>query len=83
MSRIDRYPHLGPKRVISTWESVIDFVRVTYPNAYAEGSTGAERSWWIPGKPAIHIGHSWPINERNSRSAYFVRLARKETVECR
>lgn len=57
---VDRYPELGPKVRISGFEDALDKVRARYPAAYAEGSTGSERTWFV-GRPPDrrHVAHHW------------------------
>lgn len=76
----DRYGDaLGPRERVRqvTCTTVIERVRLLYPTAFAEGSVGFERTYWIP-KPPLKvnenltyvsevwgryecIGHSWPV----------------------
>ena len=65
MGRIDkRYPHLGQARPAKDFESALVAVRHRWPGAFAEGSTGAERTFYVmhAGDSAL-VGHCWPVSD--------------------
>lgn len=59
----DLHPELGAKQRFEDFEAVVDAVRAVWATAYAEGSTGPERSWWVRdgSGAAVLVGHSWPV----------------------
>lgn len=59
----DDHPDLGSRQQVASFDDVRDAVRRVWPVAYAEGSTGTERSWWVrtEGGEARLIGHSWQV----------------------
>lgn len=61
MSRLDRYPELGPKLTAATEMEAMTMVRAVWSQAYKEGSTGYERTWWV-GKELV--AHQWPKSAR-------------------
>ena len=82
--KIDRYPELGKKVFVADEDAVLSYIRSQWPDAWQEGSTGPERSWWTDdddaplhldafGKPAM-IGHSWP----KQTTGYWVRLTHRK-----
>lgn len=54
----DLHPELGPRRRVASIEACLECVRVSHPAAYMEGSTGAERSFWVEGNL---VAHAWPV----------------------
>ncbi len=72
MSR-DRYRDIlgGRVRVIG-FDEVVRLVREDWPDAYAEGSMGPERTWWVRGEDEI-VAHSVPIGRSD---AYWLRMRR-------
>lgn len=61
-SRMDRYPKLGRKIELEGPEQALTLVREYWPNAYQEGSTGPERSWWSPvGDDLAMVAHHWQV----------------------
>lgn len=64
-------PKLGPAKRVASFEAALDAIREFYPNAYVEGSTGPERSFWVENEA---VGIAWPIRVRNPELGYFVRL---------
>jgi hypothetical protein len=56
MINIDRYPKLGELQHATDWNDLLSIVRGIYPLAYAEGSTGTERTWFAEGGM---VAHSW------------------------
>jgi hypothetical protein len=77
----DIHQNLGPKTFVpDDWEALILRVRAIWPDAWAEGSTGPERSWWTRDESAPDydgiwalIGHSWP----KKTGGYWLRLKMK------
>ena len=59
---IDRYPELGIKMKRHSFEECLSLVRTLWPDAYTEGSTGAERTFWSRalGQSEL-VGHCWPL----------------------
>lgn len=61
MNRDIHGDELGERQRVSSYEAAADAVRSVWPRAYAEGSTGAERSWWVrDGSETTLVAHSWP-----------------------
>jgi hypothetical protein len=58
----DLHPDLGPRQRIVSAELALRLVREVWPGAYAEGSTGPERSWWVKtdDEPLL-VAHHWQI----------------------
>lgn len=54
----DQHPELGPRLRMGSMKDCLNAVLALYPDAYAEGSTGAERSFWVHGKL---VAHAWPV----------------------
>lgn len=54
----DRHPELGPRQRCTSMEACLDTVRRTHPTASAEGSMGAERSFWVNSQL---VAHAWPV----------------------
>jgi hypothetical protein len=72
---IDIHKELGRRQIFRDFEAVLRKVRSVYPEAYAEGSTGPERSWWIRTDDGmILIGHSWPIRSSKPQNEQYLRL---------
>ncbi len=72
--KVDIHKELGQKQTVDSEEAVLSLVRDHYPNAFQEGSTGPQRTWWIrQDKEIILIGHSW----LNRAGKYSVRVNRK------
>lgn len=46
----------GGKKIRSTFEEMIVLVRQRFPQAFKEGSTGPELSWW---NGSNLVAHSW------------------------
>ncbi len=57
-----RYPELGPKRRVTSLEEAMQSVKNRYPQAYSEGSTGPERSFWVDGR---FVAYAWPVRGKN------------------
>ncbi len=55
---LDRYPYLGTRERVQDIDEAIRRVREYHPNAHQEGSTGAERTFWVGKK---HVAHAWPV----------------------
>ncbi len=71
----DLYKKLGPRRVYPNFEAVLREVRLVYPLAYAEGSTGPQRSWWVAtATGTVLIGHSWPLYASRPDGEQYLRL---------
>lgn len=59
--RQDRYSFLGPRTLVADFEAALATVRRTWPTAYAEGSTGAERTFYVgTSDNAGMVAHCWP-----------------------
>ena len=54
----DLHPELGKRQRVASLDECLGLVRVAYPNAYMEGSTGVERSFWVRGNL---VAHAWPV----------------------
>jgi hypothetical protein len=65
----DLHPTLGPRQRTRSVEDCLEQVRAHYPCARMEGSTGAERSFWVAGEL---VGHSWPV--ARSRNEMWLRV---------
>ena len=65
----DRYPELGPKYRVATIEACLEMVRKRFPAAYMEGSTGAERTFFVERRL---VAHAWPISRQ--RDAMWLRV---------
>ena len=50
----DLHPELGPRQRAASIDDCLLRVRAAYPNAHMEGSTGAERSFWVAGQLVAH-----------------------------
>ena len=70
----DRYPDLGPKEDLSSFDSALERVREAWPEAWQEGSTGLERTWWVrEGATTRCIAHHWETR----KGRVYVRVAPK------
>lgn len=76
----DRYHSLGAKRRVTDFDDALIKVREHFPKAYAEGSTGPERTFWVRqdpdnpfDAPSDLVAHFWktPVKVHN---VYFVRI---------
>jgi hypothetical protein len=57
----DRYSFLGSRTLVADFEAALASVRETWPTACAEGSTGAERTFYVGrGPKAGLVAHCWP-----------------------
>ena len=54
----DLHPDLGPRTRVASIEEALLRVREAHPGAHMEGSTGAERSFWLDGRL---VAHAWPV----------------------
>jgi hypothetical protein len=54
-----------------TLEDAIARVKSVYPQAYAEGSTGFERTFWVSGEEDI-VAHAWMSGK--GRGVWHLRL---------
>jgi hypothetical protein len=74
---LDRYKYLGKKEWVADWDSLVLRVRSVWTDAWQEGSTGPERSWWTKDETAPDalrlIGHSFP----KKTGGYWLRLRSK------
>jgi hypothetical protein len=70
----DIHKDLGPKTRVSSTEDALARVRQRWPAAFAEGSTGYQRSFWIHGddREAEFVGHCWEI--RGREDAFWLRV---------
>lgn len=58
----DIHPDLGPRTRVATVEKALAAVRKVWPQAYLEGSTGFQRSFWVDlAGEAELVGHCWEI----------------------
>ncbi len=72
---VDIHKHLGPRRIYPDFAAVLHKVRAVYSKAYAEGSTGPQRSWWIRTESGtVLIGHSWPVYVNRPGGEQYLRL---------
>lgn len=63
----DIHKDLGTKSRVSSIEEALFRVREHWPEAYLEGSTGYQRSFWVregSGEAEL-VGHSWEIRGRD------------------
>ena len=59
----DRYPELGPRQRANSFEDCLARVRAVYADVFVEGSTGAERTFWIRvGQDKQLVAHAWPVS---------------------
>lgn len=57
----DRYSFLAPRILVADFEAALLTVRKIWPTAYAEGSTGAERTFYVGlSDGAGLVAHCWP-----------------------
>lgn len=70
-TRMDRYPHLGRRMTMRSFDACIDVARHYYPACGFEGSTGPERTIFDHG---AHVGHCWPVG-RDWDGKWYMRLA--------
>lgn len=73
----DRFPALGPKTKHVDADAVRAAVQHVWPKAYAEGSTGWERSWWVAdpeGGDPVLVAHHWPVDRRWRSEEMFARI---------
>lgn len=75
MMDIDRYPDLSNRRQkAANLETCVELVRKTWPNAYAEGSCGRERTFFseteIGRRVVAHCWSPWKMYP-----AYWIRIA--------
>jgi hypothetical protein len=57
---MDRYKKLGKKMEIDAPEQARLLVQEYWPNAFQEGSTGPERTWWVrAGGETMLVAHHW------------------------
>lgn len=68
----DIHPDLGPRQRTGNIESCLRLVREQYPSARMEGSTGAERSFWVAREL---VAHAWPV--AGMREAMWLRIRPK------
>lgn len=71
----DRYPNLGLRVDVEGFDKLLGIVQDNYYNAYAEGSTGSERSYFVQNgawEPTL-VAHSWPV--RGSETRFWLRIA--------
>ena len=69
---LDRYPEIGPKERVRDMEHATAKVRSFHPSACREGSTGAERTFWV-GRQCV--AHAWPVKAPSGE--FWLRLSRK------
>lgn len=63
--RQDRYTFLGTRVLVADFGAALAAVRATWPTAYAEGSTGAERTFYVVrDEKAGLVAHCWPRRSR-------------------
>jgi hypothetical protein len=73
----DRYSFLGPRTLVQDIEAALATVRMTWPNAYLEGSTGAERTFYVSvGNATGLVAHCWP--RRFREEAMYLRCLSSE-----
>lgn len=66
----DRYPHLGQRMSMASYDACKETARRFYPTCSFEGSTGPERTIFSAGGC---VGHCWPAtNDWDGR--WFMRL---------
>lgn len=66
----DLHPELGPRGRVHGIEQALAQVRDRHPAASMEGSTGAERSFWVKG---LLVAHAWPV--RGSEDDFWLRIS--------
>lgn len=71
MMHKDRYPSLGPKKLINSFDDLIIEVRKIWPSATIEGSIGYERSFWN-GYNKDLVAHAWAKNYK--KNEYWLRI---------
>jgi hypothetical protein len=70
-TRQDRYPHLGRRMTIGSFNECIEVARRIYPRCSFEGSGGPERTIFNRGQ---HVGHCWPVG-KDWDGKWFMRLS--------
>ena len=62
----DRYAEIlgGKKKKMPSFDACVTAVRMLFPMAYAEGSTGYERTFWLVGNL---VAHAWPTNTKTTK----------------
>lgn len=75
----DRYLFLGDRQLVADYDAAFAAVRAIWPTAHVEGSTGAERTFYVgPSGRAGLVAHCWP--RRFREEAMFLRcLSADET----
>jgi hypothetical protein len=63
--RMDRYPFLGRKIPVADLDAALAHVRLTWPKAGMEGSTGPERTFFVSVEGGLGlVAHCWPRKSR-------------------
>jgi hypothetical protein len=69
----DRYQFLGAKTRVRSFDEALVAVRVVWPGAFVEGSTGAERTFFVrSGGDLGLVAHCWPV--RGAEEAMHLRV---------
>ena len=84
--KADLHPNLGPKTRHASMEACLAEVRKIWPNCYIEGSTGVQRSFWIPSKSNANwiewdgnfVAHAWPIR---GSTEFWLRVRKNDTLD--
>lgn len=78
----DRYPDLGPRRTLPTFEACLPAVRALYPDASLHGSTGFERCYTIERDGCrLLVAHHWSPRSRGDKFHLRIRDPQHEPVE--
>ena len=73
---MDIHKDLGSKTRVGSIEQALEQVRRVWPNAGMEGSTGFQRSFWVPGPDGMTlVAHCWEMRGRDDQFWLRIRSA--------
>jgi hypothetical protein len=73
---IDRFPDLGRRVRISSFEDALRLVREVHPGASQHGSTGVERTWTVGDPPWRRIvAHHWSPSSGAAGKPWWLRIS--------
>lgn len=65
---MDIHKDRGQKTRVGSIEEALASVRKIWPGASMEGSTGYQRSFWVPGHDGMElVGHCWELRGRDDQ----------------